>query len=160
MRIFFYRFKLLLFILLMFSITTSCETAQDKKLFGQIVGAAVGAYAGSKIGTGVTNQITTALGVAVGAIIGSKIASILDDSDKESYSNKVLDTLESNPDNVESQWISPNETDTSATIKPYNEFKKDGAPCRDFEQVITRNGKNFVEKSTACRDDSGNWLVV
>lgn len=144
----------------MFGLCTSCETTRDKKLFGQIVGASVGAYIGSKIGSGVSDQISTAVGVAVGAIVGSKIASILDDSDKKSYSSKVSETLEKNPDNIESKWVSSNETDTSARIKPFNEFKKDGAPCRDFEQVITKNGKSFIEKSTACRDESGNWLVI
>ena len=152
--------KHIFFLFFIFASCTSCETAEDKKLFGQIIGAAVGGYVGSKIGSGVSNQITTAVGVAVGAIIGTKIASVLDDSDKESYSSQVSETLEKNPDNVQSEWISPNETDTSATIKPFNEFKKDGALCRDFEQVITKDGKNFIEKSTACRDESGNWLVV
>ena len=148
------------FLFFIFGLCTSCDTAKDKKMFGQIVGASIGAYVGSKVGSGVGNQISTSVGVAIGAIVGSKIASILDDSDKESYSRKVSETLEKNPDNVESEWISPNETDTFARIKPFNEFKKEGAPCRDFEQVITKDGKNFIEKSTACRDESGNWLVV
>ena len=156
----FISFRYLFFLFIIFALCASCDTAKDKRLFGQIIGAAVGGYVGSKVGSGVGNQISTAVGVAVGAIIGSKIASILDDSDKESYSRKVSETLEKNPDNVESEWISPNETDTSARIKPFNEFKKEGAPCRDFEQVITKDGKNFIEKSTACRDESGNWLVV
>ena len=156
----FLNFSYIFFLFLVFALCTSCETTEDKKLFGQIIGATVGGYVGSKIGSGVGNQISTAVGVAVGLIIGSKIASILDDSDKESYSNKVSETLEKNPDNVESKWISPNKTDTSARIKPLNEFKKDGAPCRDFEQVITKDDKDFIEKSTACRDESGNWLVI
>ena len=55
---------------------------------------------------------------------------------------------------------SPNETGTSAKIKPVNDFEKNGAPCRDFEQIITRDGKQYIEKSTACRDESGNWKIV
>ncbi len=148
------------FLILMSIIISSCETNDDKKLFGQIVGAAVGGYVGSKFGSGVGNQIATALGVAAGAVIATKLMNVILDEDRESYSKAITETLEENPNNIEKEWESPNETGTSAKIKPVNDFEKNGAPCRDFEQIITRDGKQYIEKSTACRDESGNWKIV
>ena len=152
--------KNLIFIIIFSLFISSCETNEDKKLFGQILGAAVGGYIGSKFGSGVGNQITTALGVAVGAVIASKIANILLEEDKESYGNAIIDSLEENSDNETDKWISPNDSNTSAEIKPLNLYEKDGEPCRDFEQVVVKNGERFVDKSTACRDESGNWKVT
>ena len=85
------------------------------------------------------NQITTALGVAVGAVIASKIANVLLEEDKESYGNAIIDSLEENSDNETDKWISPNDSNTSAEIKPLNLYEKDGEPCRDFEQVFIKN---------------------
>ena len=138
----------------------SCENPNDKKVLGQIIGAAVGGYVGSKFGSGVGNQIATALGVAAGAVIATKLMNVILDEDKESFSKAITETLEENPKNVEKKWESPNETGTSAKIKPISDFEENGAPCRDFEQIVTKDGKQYIEKSTACRDESGNWKIV
>ena len=29
-----------------------------------------------------------------------------------------------------------------------------------FEQIIIRDSQQYIEKSTACRDESGNWKIV
>ena len=149
--------KLLIIVSLFLS---SCETNEDKKLFSQIIGAAVGGYVGSKFGSGVGNQIATALGVAAGSVIAIKLMNVILDEDKESYSKAITETLEENPKNIEKEWNSPNETGTSAKIKPLNDFEENGSPCRDFEQIVTKDGKQYIEKSTACRDESGNWKIV
>ena len=148
-----------IFLLIIFFLN-SCETNEDKKLFGQIIGAAVGGYVGSQFGSGIGNQITTALGVAVGAVIATKLVNILNEEDKDSFGNATIDSLENNPNNEKTQWESPTESNTSAEIIPLNSFEENGMPCRDFKQIVVKNGKKHIENATACRDESGNWKIV
>ena len=150
--------KVLIFSLCILSI--SCSEKEDNKLLGQIIGSVAGAYLGSKVGDGMVGNLTTVLGGTVGFLIGGKIVDILDSEEQSDLNNAINQTLTKNPDNVSNKWKSQKNIDTNAEIMPLNSYKIDQNTCRDFTKVVKKGKKQVQEKSTACRDEKGNWKII
>ena len=138
----------------------SCSEKEDNKLLGQIIGSVAGAYLGSKVGDGMVGNLTTVLGGTVGFLIGGKIVDILDSEEQSDLNNAINQTLTKNPDNVSNKWKSQKNIDTNAEIMPLNSYKIDQNTCRDFTKVVKKGKKQVQEKSTACRDEKGNWKII
>ena len=138
----------------------SCSEKEDNKLLGQIIGSVAGAYLGSKVGDGMVGNLTTVLGGTVGFLIGGKIVDILDSEEQSNLNNAINQTLTQNPDNVSNKWKSQKNIDTSAEIIPLNSYKIDQNTCRDFTKIVKKGEKQVQEKSTACRDEKGNWKTI
>ena len=139
---------------------TACENNRDKKLLGQIIGTAVGGYLGSKVGSGVTRDLSTILGGAAGYFLGGKVIEILDQKEKDEFSSVIEDSLNYNSDNTISEWKSSLDEDTSGEVIPLNSYQKDEKNCRDFKKIIKKNKELYEEKSTACRSNDGNWILI
>ena len=150
--------KVLIFSLCVLSI--SCSEKEDNKLLGQIIGSVAGAYLGSKVGDGMVGNLTTVLGGTVGFLIGGKIVDILDSEEQSDLNNAINQTLTKNPDNVSNKWKSQKNIDTNAEIIPLNSYKINQNTCRDFTKVVKKGEKQVHEKSTACRDEKGNWKII
>ena len=150
--------KVLFFSLCILSI--SCSEKEDNKLLGQIIGSVAGAYLGSKVGDGMVGNLTTVLGGTVGFLIGGKIVDILDSEEQSDLNNAINQTLTKNPDNVSNKWKSQKNIDTNAEIIPLNSFEIDQNTCRDFTKTVNKGKKQVQEKSTACRDENGNWKII
>ena len=150
--------KVLIFSLCILSI--SCSEKEDNKLLGQIIGSVAGAYLGSKVGDGMVGNLTTVLGGTVGFLIGGKIVDILDSEEQSDLNNAINQTLTKNPDNVSNKWKSQKNIDTNAEIIPLNSYKINQNTCRDFTKVVKKGEKQVHEKSTACRDEKGNWKII
>ena len=138
----------------------SCSEKEDNKLLGQIIGSVAGAYLGSKVGDGMVGNLTTVLGGTVGFLIGGKIVDILDSEEQSDLNNAINQTLTKNPDNVSNKWKSQKNIDTNAEIIPLNSYKIDQNTCRDFTKIVKKGEKQVQEKSTACRDEKGNWKTI
>ena len=155
--------KNLTLMILVFSLcilSSSCSQKEDNKLLGQIIGSVAGAYLGSKVGDGMVGNLTTVLGGTVGFLIGGKIVDILDSEEQSDLNNSINQTLTKNPDNVSNKWNSQKNIDTNAEIIPLNSYKIDQKTCRDFTKTVKKGDKQVHEKSTACRDEKGNWKVI
>ncbi len=137
----------------------SCEK-KDNKIIGQIVGAAVGGYLGSKVGTGVSKDIATILGGAAGYILGGKIVQILSEDEKNEFNSVIEESLDNNPDNTPEPWNSSTHEETSGEVIPLNSYLIKNNTCRDFKKIIKKNNEIFEEKSTACRNEDGNWILI
>ncbi len=96
----------------------------------------------------------------VGFLIGGKIVDILDPEEQSELNNAVSQTLTKNPDNVSRKWNSQKNLDTNAEIIPLNSYQIDQNTCRDFTKTVNKGDKQFQEKSTACRDEKGNWRII
>ncbi|MAZ46342.1 MAG: hypothetical protein CMM98_02035 [Rickettsiales bacterium] len=144
----------------LFILSSSCAEKEDNKLLGQIIGSVAGAYLGSKLGDGTVGNLTTVLGGTVGFLIGGKIVDILDPEEQSELNNAVSQTLTKNPDNVSRKWNSQKNLDTNAEIIPLNSYQIDQNTCRDFTKTVNKGDKQFQEKSTACRDEKGNWRII
>ena len=153
-----FTYKILVFTFLI--ISSSCAEKEDNKLLGQIIGSVAGAYLGSKVGDGMVGNLTTVLGGTVGFLIGGKIDDILDSEEQSQLNNAINQTLTENPDNVSNKWNSQNNLDTNAEIIPLNSYQIDKNTCRDFTKTVNKGKKQVQEKSTACRDEKGNWKII
>ena len=151
-------FKILIFSLLIS--LNSCAEKEDNKLLGQIIGSVAGAYLGSKVGDGMVGNLTTVLGGTVGFLIGGKIVDILDSEEQSELNNLVNQTLTETPDNVSNKWNSQKNIDTNAEITPHNSYQINKNTCRDFTKTVNKGKKQVQEKSTACRDENGNWKII
>ena len=40
---------------------------------------------------------------------------------------------------------------------PTREFRRGGVVCRDYTEVTYRNGRQYTNSGTACRETSGHW---
>ena len=105
-------------------------------------------------------NLTTVVGGPVGFLIGGKIVDILDSEEQSDLNNAINQTLTKNPDNVSNKWKSQKNIDTNAEIIPLNSFKIDQNTCRDFTKIVKKGEKQVQEKSTACRDEKGNWKII
>ena len=139
---------------------SACENSKDNKIFGQIIGAAVGGYVGSKIGSGVSKDIAVIIGGATGYILGGKLIEILEEKDKEEFNNVIEESLNNNADNSSASWESSIDNTTTGTVIPLNNYNIEEKSCRDFKKIIKKNGESFEEKSTACRDETGDWVLI
>jgi len=153
-----FTYKILAFSFL--TISSSCAEKEDNKLLGQIIGSAAGAYLGSKVGDGMVGNLTTVLGGTVGFLIGGKIVDILDSEEQSQLNNAINQTLTKNPDNLSNKWNSQKNLDTNAEIIPHNSYRIDKNTCRDFTKTVNKGKKQVQEKSTACRDENGNWKII
>ena len=91
---------------------------------------------------------------------GGKIVDILDSEEQLELNNAVNQTLTENPDNVSKKWNSQKNVDTNAEITPLNSYQIDENTCRDFTKTVNKADKKVQEKSTACRDEKGNWKII
>ncbi len=153
-------FTLIILIFSLCVMSSSCSEKEDKKFLGQIIGSVAGAYLGSKLGDGITGNLTTVLGGTVGFLIGGKIADILDSEEQSDLNNAINQTLTENPDNLSNKWSSQKNSDTNAEIIPLNSYQIDKNTCRDFTKIVKKGDKQIEEKSTACRDEKGNWKTI
>jgi len=142
------------------TLSSSCAEKEDNKLLGQIIGSVTGAYLGSKVGDGMVGNLTTVLGGTIGFLIGGKIVDLLDSEEQSQLNNTINQTLTRNPDNVSNKWKSQKNVDTNAEIIPLNSYQIDKNTCRDFTKIVKKGDKQIEEKSTACRDEKGNWKTI
>ena len=105
-------------------------------------------------------NLTTVLGGTVGFLIGGKIVDILDSEEQSDLNNAINQTLTKNPDNVSNKWKSQKNIDTNAEIIPLNSYKINQNTCRDFTKIVKKGKKQVQEKSSACRDEKGNWKII
>ena len=119
-----------------------------------------GAYLGSKVGDGMVGNLTTVLGGTVGFLLGGKIVDILDSDEQLELNNAVNKTLTENSDNEANKWSSQKNLDTNAEIIPLNSYQLNKSTCRDFTKTVNKGDSQVQEKSTACRDESGNWKII
>ena len=88
------------------------------------------------------------------------IVDILDSEEQSDLNNAINHTLTKNPDNVSYKWKSQTNMDTNAEIIPLNSYKINQNTCRDFTKIVKKGKKQVQEKSSACRDEKGNWKII
>lgn len=139
-----------LFILVIF-LTTGCATKRDT---GAIVGGVVGGVVGHQFGGGTGKILTTYVGAVAGTIIGSSIGESLDELDRMKLSN----TLENTRTNYSSNWTNP-DTRSRYNVTPTKTYYSNNTPCREFTMDAYIDGRSQKVNGTACRNNSGNWIM-
>lgn len=136
----------LFFLLLLSSCATKGQT-------GAVGGAAAGAVVGQAIGH---NTGATLVGAAVGGMLGYIIGNEMDKFDREQL-NHVYDRGVSNQ---RSTWVNPdNGNKYAVTPQPAYQNPTTNRVCRRAEIEAVIDGKQERTYSTACRDQSGQWVL-
>lgn len=144
---------LLLPLLLVLTLLSSCANGPNKAGMGAAGGAAGGAILGQAIGH---NTEATLIGAVAGGLLGYIIGNEMDKYDREQlnhvYERGVSGQTNawSNPDNGNSYQVTP---------QPAYSSGSDNHPCRKAEIQSIIDGKQETIYTTACRDSTGHWQL-
>lgn len=134
-------------------VTASCTQEGTKGQTGAVVGAAGGALVGQIIGR---NTEATLIGAAVGTMLGYIVGNEMDKYDRQ-HLNSVYETGRSGQT---STWSNPDTGNTyQVTPQPAYTASSSNQPCRKAEIQAIIDGKPETTYTTACRDESGQWVL-
>ena len=139
---------------------TSCSNKENNEFLGKMIGTAVGAVVGSKLGDGEnTKAIYSILGAAGGYLLGKKIGELLSIEEQNDLNENIINSLNNSEEGQTTKWQSKENKNTYAEIKTKNKNNIEGRKCREYEKMLFKNGRQIKEKSQACRDINGNWII-
>lgn len=142
-------------------ILISCSTRENNEFLGKMIGTAVGTVVGSKLGDGDnTKAIYSILGAAGGYLLGKEIGRILTTKEQNDLNQNIINSLNSSEQGETTKWQSKEDEDTYAEIITKNKNNIDGRECREYEKILFKNGKEIKEKSQACRNNNGDWVIL
>ena len=124
----------------------------NRDAIGAAVGAVVGGVIGSQVGDGSGRVVAIVLGTVIGAAIGHEIGRVLDDKDRACIGHAL--ELARNGESV--RWT--NETN-GATYVVTPLAAESGSTCRDFDLVVSTQGKTESQRGHACRTTDGTWQM-
>jgi len=125
-----------------------------KKDIGAITGGTLGAVAGSKVGGGSGQLVATAIGAMIGMSIGSSVGESMDELD----ALKMNRSLEYAPSGQTTKWVNP-DSGNRYSVTPTNTHRSpQGHNCRDFQTTAVIDGNAEIIRSSACRNNYGEWV--
>ncbi len=137
----------------------SADTGR-KQTAGTVLGGIGGAVIGSQIGSGSGQIVATALGTFAGALIGADIGRSLDRADQlamqqaeqRAHTARLGETIE---------WNNPDSGNYGA-VTPLREGRlaRSGAYCREYESMVTIEGREQFAYGTVCQQPDGSWQIV
>jgi surface antigen len=141
----------LLLLSLIIVFMASCAT---KGQTGAGIGAASGAVLGQLIGG---NTEATLIGAGVGTLLGYIVGNEMDKYDRQRL-NYAYENAQSGQS---TSWQNPdNGNRYSVTPEPaYYPPSQPDRPCRKAEILATIDGRAEKTYTTACRNDSGQWVL-
>jgi surface antigen len=125
------------------------------------LGAAGGATAGGLIAAAASsNPAAIAGGVILGGLAGGAVGNLLDQRDRQLAGEAQQRALERSPAGTPVPWTNP-DTGHTGTVTPVRTYQvADGRYCREYQQVVTIEGREQRSFGTACRQPDGSWKVV
>jgi surface antigen len=126
-----------------------------------VLGAAGGAAAGGLIGAAASGSpAAIAGGVILGGLAGGALGNMLDQRDRQLAGAAAQQALEGSPVGAPVPWTNPDTGHTGA-VTPVRTYQvADGRYCREYQQVVTIDGREQRSFGTACRQPDGSWKVV
>ncbi len=132
----------------------------NKELIGTLGGAALGAYGGAQFGSGTGQLAAVAVGTLAGAYFGGEIGRSLDKADQAYAQRSAQNALEYNRTGETSSWRNPDSGHAGATTPTRTYQNAKGQDCREYETVVTIDGRNEKAIGRACREPGGVWRIV
>ena len=119
----------------------------------QSAGTAVGAGGGAVLGAAVGGWQGAAIGAVAGGVVGNLVGK---DMDRQERDRAEEATWRSARDGRRSDW------NYDGGGRGYSEpasdyYWRDGQQCRDFNQYFTKNGRDYSDRVTVCRDRNGGY---
>lgn len=149
------------FACLSFLLVSACATASWQENQKAIIGGVGGATAGGLIASAIDHHPAVIIGGAiVGGLVGSAIGDRMDAADRKEARFAQQRALETAPSGSIVPWRNP-DSGHSGTITPTRTYQaEDRSYCREFQQVVSVDGKNQQAHGTACREDDGTWRIL
>ena len=122
----------------------------------QQAGTAVGAGGGAVLGAAVGGWQGAAIGAVAGGVVGNLVGKDMDENERR-YTEES--TWRSAREGRRADWR------YNDNVRGYSEpagdfYTRDGRQCREFDQYMTRNGREFRDRVTICRGSDGSWTRV
>ena len=139
-------------------VLAGCETTPGTKTaIGGLGGGAVGGLLAAGLGA---NPAVIAGSVVLGGLVGGAIGNRMDAADKKQANEAAAKALNSAPSGQSVAWHNP-DSNHSGTVTPTRTYQMaNGQYCREYQQMITIDGKQEKSYGTACRQDDGSWKIV
>ena len=148
-------------ILILVSLVSACVQGQgNKQTVGTLLGAGTGALLGSQFGSGKGQLAMVAIGALGGAFLGSEIGKSLDRADRQMAARAQNVALETGRSGTSTTWVNP-DSGHSGRVTPRPSYQvASGETCREYEHVVTIDGRRETMKGTACRQRDGTWRTI
>lgn len=141
-----------IFLLIASLLLVSCTHGQkhgEGAILGGMAGAAIGQMAGR-------STEATLIGILAGAAFGFLVGQEMDRYDRARM-NTVYETA---PSGTSQEWVNPDTGNRYEVVpQPARRDPQTQRYCRDAEVLAVIDGKAERTKATACRDNSGQWVV-
>lgn len=127
----------------------------DYQTVGAVLGGAVGGAVGASVGRGDTRAVAIVVGAVLGAVVGARIGREIEEADRGCI-GQALELAESG------RGVSWDNASTGVRylLIPKNEYRRQGALCRDYELSRRLGDRTESGSATACLDETGRWVVA
>ena len=123
---------------------------------GQIAGTGVGAAGGALIGGLAGGWRGAAIGGLAGAVVGNLVGRSLDDRERARMEGAQAQAA---AEGRQVNWSEPGKS--SGYVRPVGQqYVSGGRTCRQFEQVVNKEGRTERETVTMCRNNDGSWTMA
>lgn len=120
-----------------------------------VAGAAAGGLLGAAAFGGSAQWVGIVGGALLGSVVGNQIGKYMDRQDQANMQNAIVTT----PVGSQAQWTN-NKTNTTYVVRPVKNYTSSGRYCREYQTMVTINGKQQKGYGKACRQPDGSWRIV
>ncbi len=147
----------ILAILLAF-VLAGCETTPGPKAtVGGLGGATVGGLLAAGLGA---SPAAIAGSVILGGLVGGAIGDRMDAADKRHANEAAVRALETAPAGQSVAWQNPDNRHAGSVTPTRTYQTANGQYCREYQQLVTIDGKQQQSHGTACRQADGSWKIM
>ncbi len=140
-------------------VTAGCATIEEnpKTTVGAVGGGALGGLIAAAAGGNAAVIAASAVG---GILLGGFLGNMLDERDKRMAAEAAQRALETSPTGKPVSWQNP-DSGHYGTVTPVKTYQtSSGSYCREYQQIVTIDGKQEKAYGTACRQPDGSWKAV
>jgi surface antigen len=125
----------------------------DYRAVGAVVGGVIGGAVGARVGNDENRPIAILLGAVIGAVAGANVGRTIEEADRACIGHSLELTQDGRP----VQWSNPH-TGASYVVTPHAGFEHQGRVCREFDVLVSHEGREHPSHGRACQIDGG-WQV-
>ncbi len=151
--------KGIVLVVLIAILTTGCATIEEnpKTTIGAVGGGTLGGLIAAAAGG---NAAVIAASTIGGILLGGVIGNMLDERDKRLAAEAAQRALETGPTGQPVTWQNP-DNGHYGSVTPVKTYQTSGGSyCREYQQIVTIDGKQEKAYGTAGRQPDGSWKVV
>ncbi len=116
-------------------------------------GTAIGAGGGAVLGAVVGGWQGAVIGAVAGGVVGNLIGHDMDERERARAEDASYRAAR---ENRRAEW--GDRSSTYGYAEPVGDYyRRGGQVCHDYVQYMHKNGRDYQDRTTICRDQSGGW---